>query len=200
MLMRPSIVLLPMRRPAISSRPTLLSRIGNAMTYSRIPLGILVFVFAIEGTWSYAGGFLAGFALLDILDGRFARAGGAQDTAERRIVDAITDKITAHLCFMTIWIQMSSIVWFWFLILVRDCIQGSASMCLIRQERVVAAGAGWHRFFTLLEIIWMCSLYFTSSNSLMLMIVVLLLGTATLIDYVSQATQVLRKRAPVMTV
>jgi phosphatidylglycerophosphate synthase len=183
-----TVVVLPIDNSAATEAEKLstLGKIGVVITYTRIPIGVAIAVTGFMGIWLLAALLLALFALLDLLDGRFARAGGVSDTAKRRIFDACTDKVTAHLCFIVIATQIPSILWVWPIVLLRDLIQGGTAFLIMRDMRVVVAGAWWHRFFTLGEIIWLCCAFILRIDLIPFGLPVLLFGMATLQDYVAQ--------------
>jgi phosphatidylglycerophosphate synthase len=169
----------------------ILRRIGVTLTYTRAPLAGAVVFIGLMGDWLLAALLLVLFALLDFLDGRFARFGGVQDTAWRRMVDAIIDKLAAHLCFLVIAMQIPSILWVWPLVFLRDLIQGNTALKLVLNRRVVVAGAWWHRFFTLSEIIWLCCAFAFHNDFIPLGIPVIFFGFATLHDYRKQCLAIL---------
>lgn len=186
--MTQNIVLLP-----IDGERDHLSRmnvLGELMTYTRLPIGLGAVVLIVNDRWPAATILVAMFVVLDIADGRFARSGGKQDSARRRGADALIDKLSAHYCALAVCFQLPSALWLWLPMLIRDIIQARTSATLIRRSRIVAAGAPWHRFYSLSLAAWGCAVLLTRAPRIELGLVAWVLGYLSLVDYVSQVRQV----------
>lgn len=181
-----SVIVLPLQaeKPAKAS---VLVRVGTAMTYVRLPLGASAALLIVGDAWLLAAALVALFVIVDVLDGRFARAGGGADTAERRAADAIIDKLSVHVCALAVCFTIPIAVMAWIPILIRDIIQGSVSSLNISRSGVVVAGAPWHRIFSLSVAVWGCAVLLTVNPRFELAAMVIALGCITLFDYVRQS-------------
>lgn len=181
--MNQQIVILPL--DATPSRGAL-AIVGEIMTYARLPIGLGAASLILAGGWRAAAFCVAMFVVLDIADGRFARAGARADTARRRGADAVIDKLSVHLCAMAVCTQIPMAIGYWIPLLARDLIQGHASFRMIVRCRVVAAGAPWHRMFSLSMAIWGCAVLLSGQVRGELAVISMVLGYVSLVDYVAQ--------------
>jgi phosphatidylglycerophosphate synthase len=165
------------------------------MTCARLPLGGIAAILVLTDRWHLAASAVALFVVLDVLDGRFARAGGLDDTAWRRMADAVIDKFSVHACMAGIAVTLPSTVPVWLAILFRDIWQSSVAATVLAQRRVVVAGAWWHRLFSLSMAVWAITIMLSRRPSLGLAALALAIGVATLADYSVQCTALIRRSA-----
>jgi phosphatidylglycerophosphate synthase len=185
-----NIVLLPIARKSVSAKSSMYVLVGNLLTYIRIPLGVCSVSLVFIGHWLLAAICVALFVVCDIADGRFARAGGVSDTAKRRIGDAVIDKLSVHAWALGVCVQLPEVVWFWLPLLVRDLIQAGVSATLIYRFGLVAAGAWWHRLFSLSLAFWGVFILISGSASMLLSAIAGIIGMLTLLDYSMQCMKI----------
>lgn len=77
-------------------------------------------------------------------------------------------------------------IWIWSALLARDVIQALIGVVVLRRMRVVAAGAKWHRVFTLMVAIWGTAVIVSGTTMWLLAYVMLATGAITLLDYARQ--------------
>jgi phosphatidylglycerophosphate synthase len=187
-----SVVVLPVGRWREDRPTTALAWIGEVMTYSRIPLGALAALLIFTDRWRLGAAAVGLFVVMDVLDGRFARAGGLGDMAHRRAMDATIDKLSVHACFAGIAVTLPAVIPIWSVIVVRDVWQSTVAGLLLVQRRVVVAGAWWHRFFSLSMAVWAATVLISGEPSLGLAGLALIVGLVTLADYSVQCRALVR--------
>ncbi len=195
----------------VSLGPTLSHRLNSTygraraalvygLTVGRFPLAVLTVV-AFQREWGIlAVAVLGAFVILDIFDGVIARSFG-METALRRGLDGVIDKASVHLvaAFVCMWLDGGLVVW---LILIgRDLVQALLGGWLLVKLRVVAAGAKWHRWYTSAIAVWGGAALLFGQSIVPLAIVMIVLATWTLGDYIRQcraymATRELPSRRP----
>jgi phosphatidylglycerophosphate synthase len=162
-----------------------------AMTVGRLALAVLAVIAVLNGLPWTAFGLIVAFVIIDIYDGVVARA-YEMETGLRRGLDGTVDKISIHLVAAFICTTLPGGVWIWLAVLVRDLIQAAVGLVVLRRLRVVAAGAKWHRAFTLLIALWGAAAIVTASTVWALAAPMLLIGLLTLVDYTRQCRLLLR--------
>ncbi|WP_442922923.1 CDP-alcohol phosphatidyltransferase family protein [Microbacterium sp. cx-55] len=135
--------------------------------------------------------YIAAFIAIDIFDGVIARRFGAE-TATRRALDGIVDKLSIHLVALVVCLGTPMAAVFWLIMLGRDLIQATVGLYVLRSRRIIAAGAKWHRSFTLSVAAWGIGLVLIGAASWPLGVLMSILGIATLIDYCAQCFKLLR--------
>jgi phosphatidylglycerophosphate synthase len=170
-----------------------LHKVGSILTYIRIPLGLLTVISVIIGSWSIAASLVVLFVVLDVVDGRFARLGGIQDTAKRRAVDATADKLSVHACAASVCFSMPEVLYLWVPLVIRDLAQGVIAGRALINYRVVIAGAPWHRLFSLSMAVWGVYMLVTRNPGAALAAIAFAIGVFSLIDYGNQ-TMLFTKR------
>ena len=124
---------------------------------------------------------LAVFVLVDVLDGVIARALNVE-TAARRALDGVIDKLSIHLVAAIVCLATPQDLWIWAVIAARDVVQGVIGARVIIRDRVIAAGAPWHRAYTSAIALWGGALIL-GLPAVALGLVAAALGLATLADY-----------------
>lgn len=136
---------------------------------------------------------LFAFVLIDIFDGVVARRLQAE-TSLRRLLDGVVDKLSIHIVALFVCFSLPASIPFWVFMLARDVAQAAVGYAVLRKCRIVAAGAKWHRAFTISVAGWGLALVLFNSWSWAVGIVMVALGTITLIDYCLQCARLLQSR------
>jgi phosphatidylglycerophosphate synthase len=181
-----NVVVLPLGNRSDRRPVTALGVVGQLMTFARIPLGCSATLLIVADQWGLAVGTVLLFVVLDLLDGRFARAGGISDTARRRAVDATVDKLSVHACALAACLHMPEAAACWVPLLVRDAVQTATSLAVMARLRAVVAGAWWHRFFSLSVALWGVTMLLTRSPAWPVAVIAFAVGIPTLWDYCRQ--------------
>jgi phosphatidylglycerophosphate synthase len=184
-----NVVALPLDDQADAAIATPWARIGRFLTYGRLPLGVMAALLVFTGWWRLAAVLVAVFVLIDVVDGRFARAGGLADSARRRATDALIDKLSVHACALGVCVYMPEALYLWVPLLARDLVQATVAGAALQTRRVVVAGAWWHRFFSLSMAIWGCGMLLTRTPVVALGLLALAVGALALVDYIRQCVQ-----------
>ncbi|GHG43785.1 hypothetical protein GCM10012320_08060 [Sinomonas cellulolyticus] len=134
---------------------------------------------------------LAIFVVVDIYDGVVARQFNLE-TGLRRGLDGFIDKVSIHVIAGFVCMGTRGGLVIWLIIIGRDICQAAVGAWVLYRKRVIAAGAKWHRAFTLSIAVWGGLLIVTRDLWLPIAALVVLLGFATIVDYVRQCVAYLR--------
>jgi phosphatidylglycerophosphate synthase len=183
--------LLPVTGSLFPMNASFFTKMSVIVTLMRIPIGTLAAVLVFASHWYLAAVCIFLFFVLDVLDGRFAVLGNSSDTAERRMADALIDKTSVHLCAFGVCLALPETIWVWLILLSRDAIQGIMSYAILKSKNLVAAGAWWHRLFSLFVMVWGCSILVSGAVSIALSLAVIFVGLITLSDYLLKGYRIL---------
>lgn len=178
--------------PGDNASPGQLAKLAVAsITLVRIPMIIAGIVALVLHWWLVACTFFITFAVTDYFDGVAARAVG-QDTALRRIGDALIDRVSIHVTLL-VTCAMFDAGWLpWSLLLLRDLAQGAYSAYNIKNHHIVVVGAHWHMSYGIGVLVWECMFVATGAVSPFLSVVVLVVALAICVDYVVRCVNITR--------
>jgi CDP-diacylglycerol--glycerol-3-phosphate 3-phosphatidyltransferase len=131
---------------------------------------------------------IACFVVIDIYDGEIARRHGLE-TGTRRFLDGAVDKASIHAVAAVVCMTVDGAMIFWFALIVRDVAQAAIGSWILWRHRVIAAGAKWHRSYTLAVAAWGGAMILFREPFVVLAAVALALGLLTLVDYLRQCIQ-----------
>lgn len=161
------------------------------MTVGRLALAVAAVHATVGGRPWVAVALIAVFVVIDIYDGVLARSFGIE-TGLRRGLDGVIDKVSIHLVALFVCTTLPGGIWIWACLLARDIAQALIGGLVLGRLRVVAAGAKWHRAFTLLVAIWGTAAIVSGDTVRLLAYLMLAIGLLSLVDYARQCRLLLR--------
>lgn len=167
----------------------LLRSLPLAITLARIPLLIGMGIAYTAGAPWAAVAMLAAFIIIDIMDGDVARALHVE-TATRRLLDGVIDRLGVHAIVALVCLSVENLWVVWGFLIARDGLQAVVGAQVLLRRRVVAAGAPWHRAYTLSIALWGSIVMVSASVAWLAALPVVVTGVATLVDYIRQANSV----------
>lgn len=175
----------PMRRPA--SKTQLMRSLPLMITLARVPILIGIAAAYMAGSPWTAVALLVVFIAVDIMDGDVAR-GLHAETATRRLLDGVIDRLGVHAIVALACLSIENLWLVWAFLIVRDSVQAIVGARLLLTERIVVAGATWHRAYTLSIALWGSIVMVFGDAVWPGAVLVVGTGLATLYDYVCQTT------------
>lgn len=139
-----------------------------------------------QGLW--AVGAIVCFVVIDIYDGEIARRHGLE-TGTRRFLDGAVDKASIHAVAAVVCLTIDMAMMFWVALIIRDVAQAAVGGWILWRHRVIAAGAKWHRSYTLAVAAWGGAMILLGEPFVVLASLALALGILTLMDYIRQCVQ-----------
>lgn len=179
----------PMSDRAVPRIGPLTRGLPLAMTLVRVPMVLGIVLAYLAGAPWTAVGLLALFIVVDILDGDVARALNAE-TSVRRLLDGTLDRLSVHAVCAVVSLSVEGMWPLWVFMIVRDLAQAGIGGRVLARARVVAAGAPWHRSYTLSIALWGALVMLTDTAVWPLAILVVATGIATLADYTVQTRKI----------
>lgn len=165
-----------------------------AITVVRIPIAMAGVALVARGipTWALAAFVL--FALLDVVDGVAARSVGV-DTANRRIADVLIDRVAIHAAFWASCYATGHGWQLWFVLLLRDVLQGVFNINFIARTKLIVIGAYWHMAYGFAMLLTVACLLLLGDVPVAGVVLAWTVAAATLIDYIRGALTVERSLA-----
>lgn len=171
-----------------SARRGALTAVVYAITVGRLALAGLAIWMILHGQGVLAVLVIAVFVVIDIYDGVIARSQGLEN-GTRRFLDGAVDKASVHMVAAVVCLSVDGALIFWVALIVRDVAQAVIGGWILARHRVIAAGAKWHRSYTLAVAAWGAAMIISGEPFTFLAVVALALGVVTLADYVRQCVQ-----------
>lgn len=159
------------------------------MTVGRTPLiyGVVAFFMANQAWMSIL--LLVIFIVIDIFDGGVARKLGVE-TSTRRFLDGFIDRLSVHIVILAIASEVQGLWIPWLFLAVRDIAQALAGAHVLAKHRLIAAGAKWHRSYTLSLAAWGMLVLISREVQWVAFLFVLVSGIATLVDYLRKTERI----------
>ncbi|MFV0434096.1 MAG: CDP-alcohol phosphatidyltransferase family protein [Leucobacter sp.] len=170
------------RGAALPGSPSVAPTMPVLLTFGRIPLVVgMAVAFMLGAPWVSVA-FLSIFVVADIFDGDVARKLNLE-TSLRRLADGVIDRLSVHFVLGIVAVSVE-LLWIpWALLAIRDAFQALIGLRVLREKRIVVAGAKWHRVYTVAIALWGSVVMLTGDVQGIGAGIVALAGLATLIDY-----------------
>ena len=155
------------------------------LTVGRLPIGGVVVWAVFAENLAVVIAATAVFILVDLYDGHYARE-NAVETGRRRATDGVLDKLCVHAALLSVATAVPEILGVWSVMVARDALQFYFGVRFCRWTGMVAAGATWHRPYSLAMAGWGIAVFYTGTPLLVGGCVSAAYGFLVLFDYVRQ--------------